>query len=135
MRRVHEVVAVAVGVEELHLDFVDVDLLDGIGRAEAVLEHGAGAQVAQLGLDEGAQVAGRAVLDREHGVQIIVVLDDHAGTKLCGRDRHRDRNSPSTIAVCLAAGAEGGQATSSAATGLKRYFTRRLCWKGTMGRS
>ena len=45
-----------------------------------MLEHGAGAQVAQLGLDEGAQVAGRAVLDAENGVQIIVVLDDHAGT-------------------------------------------------------
>ncbi len=72
--------------------FVDDDLLDGVGRAEAVLEHGAGTQVAQLGLDEGAQVAGRAVLDPEHGVQIIVVLDDHAGTQLGGGNRHATDN-------------------------------------------
>jgi hypothetical protein len=32
-------------------------------------------------------------------VQIIVVLDDHAGTQLGGRDRHRLKNSPYTIAV------------------------------------
>jgi hypothetical protein len=29
------------------------------------------------------------VFDAEHGVQIIVVLDDHARTHLGGRDRHR----------------------------------------------
>jgi hypothetical protein len=45
-----------------------------------MLEHGAGAQVTQLGLDEGAKVAGGAVLNAEDGMQIIVVLDDHAGT-------------------------------------------------------
>jgi hypothetical protein len=28
-------------------------------------------------------------------VQIIVVLDDHAGTHLGGRDRHRVKKSPS----------------------------------------
>ena len=89
IRRVHEVVAVSVVVQVLHLDFIDVDFFNRIGRTEAVLEHRAGAQVAQLGLDEGAQVAGSAVFDAEHGVQIIVVLDDHTGTELCGRDRHR----------------------------------------------
>jgi len=47
-----------------------------------VFKHSAGTQVAQLGLDEGAQIAGCAVLDREHGMQIIVVFDDHAGTEL-----------------------------------------------------
>jgi hypothetical protein len=49
-----------------------------------VLEHGSGAQVAQLGLDESAKIAWGAVLDAEHRVQIIIVLDDHAGTHLCG---------------------------------------------------
>jgi len=39
------------------------------------------------------------VFDAENGVQIIVVLDDHAGTQLGGRDRHRSKNSPYTIAV------------------------------------
>jgi hypothetical protein len=48
------------------------------------------------------------VLDAENGVQIIVVLDDHAGTKLGGRDRHRLKNSPCTIAVLNPA--EHGQA-------------------------
>ena len=54
-----------------------------------MLEHGAGFEVAQLGLDEGAQVAGRAVLDLEDHVQLVVVLDDHARTKLSGGNRHK----------------------------------------------
>ena len=45
-----------------------------------MLEHGAGAQVAQLGLDEGAKIAGRTMLDAENGMQIIIVFDDHSGT-------------------------------------------------------
>ena len=53
-----------------------------------MLEHRPGAQVAQFGLDEGAQVAGRAVLHAEHGVQFIVVFDDHARTHLGCWNRH-----------------------------------------------
>ena len=53
-----------------------------------MLEHGTGAQIAQLRLDKRAQVPRRAVLHAEHRVQLIVVLDDHAGTHLCGGDRH-----------------------------------------------
>ena len=60
-----------------------------------MLEHGAGAKIAQFGLDEGPQIAGSPVLDAEYGVQIIVVLDDHAGAQLCGRDRHCLKLSPS----------------------------------------
>jgi hypothetical protein len=33
-------------------------------------------------------------------VQIIVVLDDHAGAQLRGRDRHCLEQSPSNSAVC-----------------------------------
>ncbi len=84
---VHEVVVVAVVVEELHLDGVDVDAVDGVGRAEALGVHGAGADVLELGLDEGAQVAGRAVLDREDQVEVVLELDDHAGAHLCGGNR------------------------------------------------
>jgi hypothetical protein len=60
------------------------------------------------------------VFDRENAVQIIVVLDDHAGTKLRGRDRHRLRILLS-IAVLQSRGracperaqrAKDGQATS-----------------------
>jgi hypothetical protein len=50
-------------------------------------------------------------------MQIIVVPNDHAGTKLGGRDRHRLKNSPCTIAVLKPA--EDGQATSSAASLLR----------------
>jgi hypothetical protein len=81
---------------------------------EAVLEHGSGTQVAQLGLDKGAQVAGRAVLDGEYGVQIIVVLDDHAGTQLGGRDRHCLETSPCK-SMRFAEQAKGGTSHISAA--------------------
>jgi hypothetical protein len=84
---VHEVVVFAVVVEELHLDGLDVDTVDGVGRAEALGVHRAGADVLQLGLDEGAQVAGRAVLDGEDEVQVVFEFDDHAGAHLCGGDR------------------------------------------------
>src|SRR6185312_6293458 len=57
--------------------------------AEALHEHGSRADVPQLGLDEGAQVAGRAVLHRKHQVEVVVVLDDHARTHLGGGNRHR----------------------------------------------
>src|SRR5208282_6563040 len=70
IRGVHEVVIVTVGIKELHVDLVHIDLFDGIGRAEAVFEHSAGTKIAQLGLDEGAQVARRPVFDGEYGVQI-----------------------------------------------------------------
>src|SRR5208282_1737595 len=100
-------------VQEFHLLLVHIDLFNGIGRTEAVLEHGAGAQIAQFRLDECAQVARRAMVDAEHGMQIIVVLNDHAGTKLGGRDRHRLKNSPYKLR--FAKPAEDGQATSSAA--------------------
>ena len=56
-----------------------------------MLEHGAGPQVAQFGLDEGAQVAGRAVLHLEDQMQLVVVLDDHARTHLSGGNRHRGK--------------------------------------------
>src|SRR5271167_1071168 len=85
---VHEVVIVAVGVEKLHLHLVNGDLLDRIAGAEAVLEHGSGPQVAELGLDKGAQVARGAMFDAEHRVKIVVVLDDHARAHLCGWNCH-----------------------------------------------
>src|SRR5215469_2790026 len=68
IRRVHEVVRITVVVQILHLDFIHRDLLDRIGRTETVLKHCARAQVAQLGLDEGAQIPWRAVFHAEHRV-------------------------------------------------------------------
>src|SRR5579863_108903 len=118
---VHEVVAIAVGVQEFHLLLVDVDFLDGIRRAEAVLEHGAGAQIAQFGLNEGAQVAGSTVLDAKNGMQIIVMLDDHAGAKLGRRNSHYQKTP------YLDGGWAGGRGQATFSTrhkARKLYFTR-----------
>ena len=85
---IHEVVVVSIAVEKLHAFLIHVYFFDGIRRTKTMLEHGAGAQVAQLCLDEGAQVPMSTVLDAENGMQIIVVLNDHAGTELGRWNRH-----------------------------------------------
>ena len=51
---------------------------DAIFRREAVLDHGAAAQVAHFDLDEAAKIAGRAMLHLKDGVQFVIELDDHA---------------------------------------------------------
>src|ERR1700730_5106845 len=56
-----------------------------------MLEHGSGAQITKLGLNESAQVAGGAMLHAEDSVQLIVVLDDHARTHLGGGNRHTEK--------------------------------------------
>src|SRR5258705_12634739 len=88
---VHEVVVVAIRIEKLHRNLIDDDTLDRVGRAEAVLEHGSGAQITQLSLNESAQVARGAMLHAENSVQLIVVLDDHARTHLGGGNRHTEK--------------------------------------------
>src|SRR3990172_9708869 len=70
---------------------VQDSLLDAVLGAEAVLDHGSRAQVAQLGLHESPQIARRAVKNAEYGKQISVVLDDNAWTQLCGGN-HLDSN-------------------------------------------
>ena len=90
--RIHEVVIVAVAIEIFHINFIDDDPLDRIRRSKAMLEHGSGTQVAKLGLNESAQIARRAVLNAEHRMQIIVVLNDHARTQLCGWNRHAEKS-------------------------------------------
>jgi hypothetical protein len=86
---VHEVVVVPIVVQELHLDFVNDDALNGVGRTEALDEHRAGADVAKLGLDERAEVTRRAVLHREDEVEVILELDNHARAHLRGGNRHK----------------------------------------------
>ena len=85
---VHETVVAAVCVKEFHVNLVNVNSVDGVGGTEAVLEHGSGAQIAQLRLNERAQIAWRAVLDAEDRVQVIIVLDTHARTELGRWNRH-----------------------------------------------
>src|SRR5271154_686108 len=129
---VHEVIAVAVSVQEFHLLLVHIDLFNRIRRAETMLEHGAGTQVAQFGLDEGAQIARRAVLHAEDRMQIIVVLDDHAGAKLGGRDSHCGMNL--LYGLRLAGGS--GRATFSARHWARNlYFTRGWGKMGNLDRA
>src|SRR6202521_289009 len=53
--------------------------------------------MAQFRLDESAEVARGAVLNAENGMQVIVVLDDHAGTELCCLNRHCWFTSPYSL--------------------------------------
>jgi hypothetical protein len=63
-------------------------------------------------------------------MQIIVVLDDHAGTQLGGRDRHLSKLSlydgwlkpAEELALSKRSAPKGGRATSSAATGANALF-------------
>ena len=61
-----------------------------------MLKHCTGAQIAQLGLDEGTQVSGSTVLDAEHGVQIIVVRGGARGHHPARRARARLRRDRRT---------------------------------------
>jgi hypothetical protein len=47
-----------------------------------VLENGARAQVTEFGLNKGAQVTRRAVLNAKNGAQVVFVLDNHARAHL-----------------------------------------------------
>jgi hypothetical protein len=61
----------------------------------------------------------------EYGVQIIIVLDDHAGAKLCGGDRHCWADLLKKYFAIAVTSAEGGQATFSTGYGDPTlYFTR-----------
>ena len=80
---VHEIEVLAVVVQIFHLVLLERGLFDLVFGAEAVLDHGAGAELAHLYLDEAAQVARCAVLHLENGIQLAVPLDHHAGTHLC----------------------------------------------------
>ena len=85
---VHEVVHVAVTVEELHLRLVEDGPLHHVDRSEAVLADRTVLQVADLGLNQPAQVAGGLVLGLDHTPQVVVVLDAHPALEL-GRLDHR----------------------------------------------
>ena len=87
---VHEVVLVPVVVQELHLHLVDDDPLNGVGGAEALNKHCAGAYIAKLRLDKRAEVARRAVLHREHQVKVVLEFDDHARAHLRCGNRHKN---------------------------------------------
>jgi hypothetical protein len=73
------------------------------------------------------------VFHTEHGVQIIVVLDDHARTELGGRDRHRLRSL--LIRLQFEAGGRRASHTSSAATKAKLLFYTQLRRKRNLSKA
>src|SRR5688500_5527453 len=85
---VHEVVAGRVGVEVLHLPFVEGGLLDPVGRAEAVLVHRPVAEISHLHLDEAPEIAGGLVDHFVDAVKLLVVNDERAASNLSCRDHH-----------------------------------------------
>ena len=81
--RVHEMERVAVTVEVLHLPLVEDGAFDVLFGAELVVGLQAGADVAHLGLDESALVAGREVLEIENPEEVVLELDQHAALQSC----------------------------------------------------
>ena len=54
-----------------------------------MLEHGARAQIPQLGLNERPQIPWRTMLNAKNRMQIIIMLDDHSGAELgCGNTHY-----------------------------------------------
>src|SRR6202030_2936113 len=54
--------------------------------AEPVIDDRTRTEVPHAGLHRAALVAGRAVIDAENSEKLALVLDDHAGAKLCRFD-------------------------------------------------
>ena len=79
---VHERVLAALLEQVLHRTSVEVDLLDFLTGAEALLDDRAVVQVTNRHLDERAEVAGGPVLELGDQVQLVVKLDAHVGTQV-----------------------------------------------------
>jgi hypothetical protein len=71
-------------VAELELGALGIDGFHFVGRAKAHVGTFPGADVADDGLDESAQVPRGAVLDFEDDGRIAVVADAHAATEIVG---------------------------------------------------
>ncbi len=84
--RVHEVEFVALVVEVLEFHFVEDGAFDEFLGAEPVIDDRAGFEILHARLHGTAFVAGRAVIDAKNREKLALVLDDHAGAKLCGLD-------------------------------------------------
>src|SRR5712692_2937175 len=81
---VHEVIHVAVLVEELHLGLVQDRALHHVYGPETVLADRTVLQVADLGLNQPAQVARGFVLGLHDPVKVVLVLDAHSALELGG---------------------------------------------------
>src|SRR5207302_5349360 len=82
--RVHEMELVALVIEILEFDFVQDGAVHEFFCAEPVVDHDSVPQVFQARLHRTALVAGRPVVGAENSEKLALVLDHHAGAKLCG---------------------------------------------------
>src|SRR5712692_4383739 len=81
---IHEMVGVAIRVEVLHLGLVQNYSLHLVRGAEPMVVQSTATDVAHPRLNEGAQVARRAVLRLVDGIEFVVVPDHHSGAKVVG---------------------------------------------------
>src|SRR5687768_15612200 len=86
---VHEVVRIAALVHELEVVRFHRRFLDRVGRAEAMLEARAAAQVSQLGLHHRAEITGRVVAELEDAARIPLEHEDHSTSDLCRWKSHK----------------------------------------------
>ncbi len=77
VRRVHEVVRVAVVVEILHLALVEHRALDVFFRAELVVRERLRANIAHAHLNVRSLIAGREMVQFEKTEEIAADLDQH----------------------------------------------------------
>src|ERR1051325_1587889 len=77
-----------VGVEILHLVLLERGFFNRICRAKAMFKRGAGTNISQLGLNHGAQVAGRVMSEFEYFARFAFKNDNHTAPNLCSRNSH-----------------------------------------------
>jgi hypothetical protein len=92
--RVHEMKIVAFVIEIFEFDFVENRAVDKLFGAEAIVNHRAILKIFHARLHGAAFVAGSAVVDAKNREKLALVLDDHAGAKLCGFDAAHNFSRP-----------------------------------------
>jgi hypothetical protein len=87
-RGVHEDVVGTVAVEELHVALLDDGLLELLVGAVRALDHGAAADVLELGAHERPALARFHVLELDDAEQALGEVQAHAVFQVIGRDCH-----------------------------------------------
>src|SRR5436190_13964167 len=72
----------AVGIEIFHVVLLERGFVHRVRRAEPMIERGAGAQIAQLGLHHRAQVARRVMTKVDYFAELAFEKNNHASPDL-----------------------------------------------------
>src|SRR5438045_1965828 len=88
--RVHEMEIVALAVEILEFHFVKDGAVHKFFRAKSIIDDRAALEIFHARLHGAALIARSAMVHAENREKLALVLDDHAGTKLCGFDAAHD---------------------------------------------